>query len=167
MPRPAPSPTSDSQRLQAPQFPQRLGGDPSQQVVLQHPVRGRGGLKDPHLPACLPATLEPSLRAQSPVPPLPGWRSRALCTGLGECPRGTLGKRPGSGTRDPLAVCSGRTWANARFPPQASVSPSAAERPGYLRGRGGCAGPRQVCPCGVCVYRDNLRHPDRSVSTIW
>lgn len=30
---------TDSQRLQARQLPQRLGGDPSQLVVLQHPVR--------------------------------------------------------------------------------------------------------------------------------
>ena len=38
----APSPLPNSQRLQAWQLPQRLRGDPSQPVVLQHPVRRRG-----------------------------------------------------------------------------------------------------------------------------
>lgn len=85
----------DSQRLQARQLPQRLGGDASQLVVLQHPVR-RGGAWRTHGMRSWGASLHPTPRRSLPVTPAseaggspgPAW---PVCRGVRGCVGATAG----------------------------------------------------------------------------
>lgn len=132
----------DSQGVQARQLPQGLGGDPSQLVVLQHPVRRGRGLRTPAHGAGGPP--EPPTSHTLPSAPASGPE------GPGPAPGPAVGFRSSAGTV---------AWAQAR--PEGG---GAAQ--GFLGG-GADEDDGEVHGCGHWARSPNSRFCGSSAGRVW